>query len=113
MNATTEKKFKKLIEEIKSLNAPQEYEGELLESQFEFVFDGEALYDMNENYTIDYAENTACLSYDFLRYEMGIPAELIKIDSEDHIKQRFEKALPEEYIIEWETNTRLMVHKNS
>lgn len=108
-------KFTNLENTIKELNSPTVYEdGETLDSQFNFKYrmsdNHIEIYDANEQYYMDYLEETNCLLYE-CSMEFGFEYEP---EREDKIFTKLETAikkdLGEDKYIEWEDNVVMSVY---
>lgn len=107
------KKLTSLKAAIKELNAPSIIDGEMFESQFEFVVveenDRLYLFDTKENYYIDYLEEQNCLMYD-LSCEFGFEFEAETVDK---IHERLEKAIKSDLgknaFLEWENPVKMLI----
>lgn len=112
-----QKDLKNLKKVIKELNSPTtyEYEGEkeVMESQFNFKIERRennlVLFDSNENYHIDYLEETNSAMYN-LSLEFGFkftPA------TTDEIHDKLEKALQQDLgsqaYLEWENSVVMVI----
>lgn len=102
--------LKRVIEE---LNSPKEYDGEMFESEFNFIIKEEderiIIVDTNEYYHIDYVESQNSLMYDCCM-EFGFE---FKPMVDDRIMEKLEKAVKKDFgddtYIEWLTNVEMIV----
>ncbi len=107
------KKLTSLKAAIKELNAPSIIDGEMFESQFEFVVveenDRLYLFDAKENYYIDYLEEQNSLMYD-LSFEFGFKFEAETIDK---IHEKLEKAIQKDLgkgaYLEWQDPVKMLI----
>ena len=101
--------LEKVVEE---LNKEVVFENEVLPSEFEFKVEKEGnllrIYDLNENYDIDYLENENYMLRD-LAEEFGKKVEFEKVDK---IHEKLEKAIHKDYgknvYLEWLTNVEMI-----
>lgn len=105
--------MKNLKKAIKELNASKEYDGEVFESQFNFIIKEEDgmiyIVDTNENYNIDYLEESNALLYSCCE-EFGCEFKPIL---NDKIMEQLESAVKKDFgkdaYIEWYTNIEMQV----